>query len=110
MKRCSVVFALPERQWIWHVELDVDATVEDALARARAQAGGVAVPWDAEVGIFGVPSVRDAVLRDGDRVEIYRPLRADPKESRRARASAARAARDRAAAPPATRLAPKPEE
>lgn len=107
MKRCSVVFALPARQWIWQVELEDSATVQDALLRARAQAGDVDVPWDADVGIFGVLCGRDAPLREGDRVEIYRPLRADPKESRRARATAARAARDRA---PARRVNPTTSE
>ena len=37
------------------------------------------------VGIFGRVMEADTVLRDGDRVEIYRPLEADPKEARRAR-------------------------
>lgn len=39
------------------------------------------------VGIFGKLKTLDAVLRDHDRVEIYRPLLADPKESRRRRAA-----------------------
>ncbi|MDB5959149.1 MAG: RnfH family protein [Massilia sp.] len=41
-----------------------------------------------QVGIFGKKKPLDTVLRDGDRVELYRPLLADPKESRRRRASA----------------------
>lgn len=98
MKRCTVAFALPERQWRWEVELDDAATVDDALERARIQSGATEVPWDAAVGIFGQLCERNAVPRDGDRIEIYRPLRADPKETRRARAEAVRAARDRAAA------------
>lgn len=93
-KTCLVVYALPERQWTWRVELDASATVEEALRRARETAGAVEVPWDADVGIFGAPCPRDAVPRDGDRIEIYRPLRSDPKESRRARAAAGKAARD----------------
>ena len=97
MKRCVVAFATPEGQWTWTVELDAAATVGDALAKARAQgATDAAVPWDADVGIFGEPCARDAVPRDGDRIEIYRPLTSDPKVSRRARAAAGRAERDRA--------------
>src|SRR6187399_2611932 len=92
MKRCTVVFATPARQWRWQVELDEAATVADALAAARAQAGPLDVPWDADVGIFGELRPRDALLRDGDRVEIYRPLIADPKASRRARVQRERAA------------------
>jgi len=102
MKRCTVVFALPERQWLWQVELAEDGTVADALAQARAQCSAVEVPWDADVGIFGEPCARDALPRDGDRIEIYRPLRSDPKVSRRARAAARRRALDRAAARPPT--------
>ena len=106
MKRCTVVFALPERQWLWQVELPDQASVADALAQAKdkatAQTGAdaVTVPWDADVGIFGEPCGRDALPRDGDRIEIYRPLRSDPKVSRRARAKAGKAAADRASARP----------
>ena len=100
MKACTVVFATPERQWIWRVVLADAGTVRDALELARAQAGDAAVSWDAEVGIFGEPCERESIPRDGDRIEIYRPLRSDPKESRRARAAARRAGPDPAAAPP----------
>jgi len=95
MKTCTVAFATPERQWIWQVQLSDDATVADALAGARAQSLGVDVPWDADVGIFGELCERSTVPRDGDRIEVYRPLRLDPKESRRERARARKAALDR---------------
>jgi uncharacterized protein len=92
-KRCTVVYATAARQELWTVELDARATVAEALARARESAGAVDVPWDtAPVGIFGEPCERTAVPRDGDRIEIYRPLSADPKESRRDRVRRARAA------------------
>ena len=97
MKRCLVVYALPDRQWQWRVTLADAATVAEALAQARAQAGEVAVPWESQVGIFGALCDRNAVPRDGDRIEIYRPLKADPKESRRARVKARRQAQDQAA-------------
>ena len=103
MKRCFIVFATSTRQWLWTVELGSDATVDDALRAARAQAGALEVPWDADVGIFGELCARDAPLRDGDRIEIYRPLKSDPKESRRARAQQERAAaRDPAPSRPRT--------
>ncbi len=102
MKRCSVVFALPSRQWLWQVELADDGTVADALAQAKAQCSAADVPWDAEVGIFGEHCARDALPRDGDRIEIYRSLRSDPKVSRRARAAAGRAAAGPASARPRT--------
>ena len=103
MKHCTVVYATPERQWVWPVTLADGADVGAALARAREQAGALPVPWNGDVGIFGELCNRDAVPRDGDRVEIYRPLKLDPKESRRARATARKAAPDRASAPPGSR-------
>jgi putative ubiquitin-RnfH superfamily antitoxin RatB of RatAB toxin-antitoxin module len=105
MKKCIVAFATPARQWLWQVSLHDEATVADALAQARAQSVEGAstmypsrkdnVPWDADVGIFGELCDRSAVPRDGDRIELYRPLTSDPKESRRERARARKAAPDR---------------
>ena len=100
MKRCTVAFAMPDRQWLWVVTLPDAATVADALDEARTQAAGVDVPWSADVGIFGELCDRAAVPRDGDRIEIYRPLRSDPKESRRERARARKPAPDRGPFPP----------
>ena len=95
MKRCTVAYATPERQWLWVVTLPDSATVADALEQARAQAAGLEVPWNADVGVFGELCDRAAVPRDGDRIEIYRPLKADPKVSRRERVKARKAAQDR---------------
>ncbi len=95
MKRCTVAYATPERQWLWAVTLADSATVADALEQARAQVAGPEVPWNADVGIFGELCDRAAVPRDGDRIEIYRPLKADPKESRRERVKARKAAQGR---------------
>jgi len=77
--RVEVVRALPGRQEIVAVELEQGATVRAALLAAG-------MPLDQPVGIFGRRAALDARLADGDRVEIYRPLRADPKEARRRRA------------------------
>lgn len=99
-KRCTVAYATPARQCLWEVELPEHGDVGEVLRLAREQAGDVEVPWDAEVGIFGEICARAAIPRDGDRIEIYRPLRWDPKESRRARAKAGKAA----AAPAAPNL------
>jgi uncharacterized protein len=94
MKRCTVAYALPERQYLWRVELGEDGTVQDALECARALAQMPAIPWaEAEVGIFGEVVSRDAVPREGDRIEIYRPLMHDPKQARRERARPKRRAR-----------------
>ena len=102
MKRCTVAYALPERQWLWQVDAPDSATVGELISRARDMAGTMDVPWDGPVGVFGALCERSVVPRDGDRIEIYRPLNADPKESRRARAKAGKAARDRAGRPPST--------
>lgn len=86
-KHCVVAYATPEKQHLWEVELPASATVEQAIVAARTLAGSVEVPWDsAPVGIFGEPCSRADQFRDGDRIELYRPLAHDPRESRRERA------------------------
>jgi uncharacterized protein len=86
-KRCWVAYATRERQYLWCVEVAVSASVREVLAAARVAAAGAPVPWEeASVGIFGEPCGRQHIPRDGDRIEIYRPLAHDPKEARRDRA------------------------
>jgi putative ubiquitin-RnfH superfamily antitoxin RatB of RatAB toxin-antitoxin module len=89
-KRCTVAYATRERQHLWHIELPLAASVADALAAARACAAAsgedAGIPWEsAAVGIFGEPCVRSDRCADGDRIELYRPLRRDPRERRRER-------------------------
>jgi len=88
-KRCTVAFALPERQYLWSVELPAGAPIAEALAAARSQAPAALaaqVPWDsAAVGIFGELRSRSDSCADGDRIEIYRPLGGDPRARRRER-------------------------
>jgi putative ubiquitin-RnfH superfamily antitoxin RatB of RatAB toxin-antitoxin module len=96
-KRCLVVYATRERQYLWSVELPLGASIADALAAARAHAAqdaqsDAAIPWDsAPIGIFGEPRRRSDGCADGDRIELYRPLRRDPRERRRERAQRERA-------------------
>ena len=91
MKRCLVAYATRERQYLWPVELAADATIADALAAARRAAerecaGLDPLLWErAPVGVFGEPRTRAARVQDGDRIELYRPLRADPRVRRRER-------------------------
>ena len=91
MKHCVVAYATRERQYLWRVELPDDAVIADALAAARRaaereRAALDAALWEAApVGVFGEPRVRTARVQDGDRIEIYRPLRADPRARRRER-------------------------
>ena len=86
-KRCLVAYATRTRQYLWSVELPLQASIADALAAARAAADpAAAIPWDsAPVGIFGEPRARTDSCADGDRIELYRPLRRDPREQRRER-------------------------
>jgi putative ubiquitin-RnfH superfamily antitoxin RatB of RatAB toxin-antitoxin module len=67
-------------------ELACGANVAHALAAAAAEPEFAALLPAAAVGIFGRVVPLDEVLADGDRVELYRPLAADPKSARRARA------------------------
>lgn len=86
--RVEVAYALPDSQVILPVEVDVGATVEAAIE----QSGILAMYPDIDlsknkVGIFSKICKKDQVLREKDRVEIYRPLIADPKEIRKQRAA-----------------------
>lgn len=91
MLRVEVVYALPQRQWLLSLELTPGASVRDAIVASNILA---LVPglnpdpeaWAEDVGIFSEAVSLDTRLRDGDRVELYRPLQIDPKESRRRRA------------------------
>jgi putative ubiquitin-RnfH superfamily antitoxin RatB of RatAB toxin-antitoxin module len=84
----SVVCALPDRQLTRLVQLQPGSTAATAVTSSGLQADFPEVDFDsAAIGIFGKIVVRNAVLKHGDRLEIYRPLNADPKESRRRRSS-----------------------
>jgi uncharacterized protein len=85
----SVVFALPDRASEIALRLPAGATIADALERSCLAERHPEVDLDrARVGIFGKLSDRRAILADGDRVEVYRPLIADPKQQRQRRAAA----------------------
>jgi putative ubiquitin-RnfH superfamily antitoxin RatB of RatAB toxin-antitoxin module len=83
----EVVYALPDQQPLLQVRLAEGATVEDAI-----RASGLLETFPEidlaknKVGIFSKLVKLDEKVRDRDRVEIYRPLIADPKEVRRKRA------------------------
>ena len=91
----EVAYALPERQRILALKVPAGTTVLDAAERSGiARVFGGLDLATAKMGIFGkaVADPRRHVLADGDRVEIYRPLTADPKEARKARARKAETA------------------
>ncbi|PIQ36660.1 MAG: RnfH family protein [Lysobacterales bacterium CG17_big_fil_post_rev_8_21_14_2_50_64_11] len=83
----QVVYALPERQWLLSLQLPGGSTAAEALA-----ASGLAdqVPGYAghthTLAIYAQPVASATVLKTGDRLEVLRPLLADPKQVRRVRA------------------------
>ncbi len=89
----EVAYAEARRAIVKSYEFAEPATVADALARAAADPDFAGVDLRAAVGIFGRIVRADAALCDGDRVEIHRPLREDPKSARRRRAAASRSGR-----------------
>lgn len=87
--RATVVYASEQRQWAVGVELEPGATVQVAIERSGLlEALPQLRSQPLEVGIFHRRCGMDAPVRDGDRIEIYRPLQIDPKEARRLRAAA----------------------
>lgn len=85
----EVVYARRQHQDLLSLRLPAGATVADALQAAAARPPFDQLDLDsAPVGIFGDRVPRDQRLQDGDRVEVYRPLRVDPREARRLRAQA----------------------
>lgn len=84
--RIEVIYALPQKQERVLLDLPADSTLQDAV-----QASGLLQrqpqPDLGRVGVWGRPVTVQTRLRDRDRVEIYRPLIADPKEIRRERAA-----------------------
>ncbi|MCC5880938.1 MAG: RnfH family protein [Idiomarina sp.] len=87
----EVVYALPERQKIMVVQVAAESTVEQAIEQS-----GIMQHFDDidltknSVGIWNKTCKLSDQPRNGDRIEIYRPLVADPKEIRRRRAEKAK--------------------
>lgn len=85
--KVEVAYAKPEVQVIVPLELPEGATAEAAIRASGLLARFPEIELAAnKIGIFGKPCGLGQGLRPGDRVEIYRPLLADPKEARRGRA------------------------
>ena len=86
--RVSVAAAWPDRQVVVDLELAEGSTVADAIAAAGSHPELAGRDLSKlQPGIWSRPCAREARLRDGDRVELFRPLIADPKAMRRARAA-----------------------
>lgn len=88
MIRVEVAYARPDQQAVLPVELPAGATLEQAIIQSRILEQFPELDLKtAKVGVFGKLGKLSATLRNGDRVEIYRPLIADPKAVRKQRAA-----------------------
>ena len=88
----EVAYALPDKQSLISIEVENGSTLKEAI-----EASGILEAFDQidltkdRVGIFAKFATLDTVLREKDRVEIYRPLVADPKKDRKKRAAEGKA-------------------
>lgn len=84
----EVAYALPERQEIISLTVPEGTSLEQGIKQSGIIGHFPEIDLGKnKVGIFSKPKKLDEVLRDGDRVEIYRPLIADPKQVRKQRAA-----------------------
>jgi putative ubiquitin-RnfH superfamily antitoxin RatB of RatAB toxin-antitoxin module len=82
----EVAYALPHEQVVIALHLPSGTTIGEAITLSRIRERFPEIDWSRnKVGVFGKPRDLDSTLEEGDRVEIYRPLRIDPKEARRLR-------------------------
>lgn len=85
--RIEVVLAMPGRQELVALDVANGTTIAEAISISGLPEMFEGFELDLKcVGVFGQKADPEQVLREGDRVEIYRPLIADPKEVRRQRA------------------------
>jgi len=84
----EVAYALPDSQVIIPVKVNSDMTIEEIIKHSGILDSYPEIDLGTnKVGVFGKLSKLSSTLREGDRIEIYRPLIADPKEVRRQRAA-----------------------
>jgi uncharacterized protein len=84
--RVEVLYcAGPNLADLTELQLPEGATVADALHASGLRERHGALIDRLRIGVWNKPKEADTPLRDGDRVELYRPLRVDPKEARRQR-------------------------
>ncbi len=97
MIEVEVAYALPEKQKIYALLVEKGTTALEAAHRSNLCRDFAGVNLDeAKMGIFGqsIKNPAEHPLQAGDRVEVYRPLTADPKAARRKRAEKAAADKD----------------
>lgn len=87
----EITYALPLKQTLMTVKVDVGATIEEAINSSGILTMHEDIDLSSnKVGIWSKTKKLHEVLREGDRIEIYRPLIADPKEVRKRRAEKAK--------------------
>jgi uncharacterized protein len=87
MIQVEVVYALPHEQRVFTLMINDNLTVKQIIEQSGVLAVYPEIDLaDNKVGVFSRNVKLDATVRDHDRIEIYRPLLADPKEIRRKRA------------------------
>jgi putative ubiquitin-RnfH superfamily antitoxin RatB of RatAB toxin-antitoxin module len=94
MIKVEVCYALPDRQKIVSLEIEEGTTVLQAAKQSGIDQLFPNIDLDSsKMGVFGklVAKPAETALNEGDRVEIYRPLIADPKEVRKTRAAKVKA-------------------
>ena len=80
----DVIYALPEQQQLEHLQLHDGITARDALKHSKLPQIFSEIDVDScPIGVFGKQIPDHYVLKSGDRLEIYRPLINDPRETRR---------------------------
>lgn len=90
--KVEVVLALPDQQWSVALEVAEATTAADALRQSGLLERCPGSTGDRlSLGVFGRRVAPDHRLRDGDRVEVLRPLQADPKDARRRLAATGKA-------------------
>ena len=86
--RIEVAYATPEKQIIVECEIVTGTHPRDAIRQSGIDRHFPDIDFDTcDLGVFGKAIPSDYQLGEGDRIEIYRPLIADPKEVRRQRAA-----------------------
>lgn len=87
--RCEVVYATPERQLLLPLTVPAGTTALEVVKLSPLAAEFPGVDFETPtLGVFAQKVSHDYIVQEGDRVEVYRPLTADPKEVRRQLAAA----------------------
>lgn len=82
----EVAYALPHHQFLKRFCVPAGTTIEQAITLSGVHTLFAGIDLTTQkIGIFSKLTKPEAILQDGDRVEIYRPLLLDPKEKRRKR-------------------------